>query len=143
MGQILGLGITHYPGLSIQGNLTRRIRMCLADPALPERLRVIDNWPEPMRREWSTDDGQAHSDAHREAMIDGFRMARRALDEFQPDFCVIWGDDQFENYREDCVPAFSRASRSAAIEAAASISHLHCSTRGSILLTVTSRYISI
>jgi len=28
-------------------------------------------------------------------------MARRALDEFHPDFCVIWGDDQFENYRED------------------------------------------
>ena len=33
--------------------------------------------------------------------------ARRALDEFQPDFCVIWGDDQFENHRDDCVPAFS------------------------------------
>lgn len=107
MGQILGLGITHYPGLSFQGNLTRRIKMCLADPALPERLRVIDNWPEPMRREWGTDDGRAHADAHREAMIDGFRVARRALDEFQPDFCVVWGDDQFENYREDCVPAFS------------------------------------
>ena len=26
MGQILGLGITHYPGLSIQGNLSRRIK---------------------------------------------------------------------------------------------------------------------
>ena len=38
MGEILGLGITHYPGLSIQGNITRRIKMCLADPALPERL---------------------------------------------------------------------------------------------------------
>jgi hypothetical protein len=24
MGQILGLGITHYPGLSAQGNLSRR-----------------------------------------------------------------------------------------------------------------------
>ena len=65
MGQILGLGITHYPGLSIQGNLARRIKMCLADPALPERLRSIENWPEPMRREWSMDDGQGHSDAHR------------------------------------------------------------------------------
>ena len=107
MGQILGLGVTHYPGLSIQGNLTRRINICLADPALPEHLRSIDNWPEPMRRQWGTDEGRAHSDEHRRAMIDGFRLARRALDEFQPDFCVIWGDDQFENYREDCVPAFS------------------------------------
>jgi hypothetical protein len=107
MAQILGLGITHYPGLSIQGNLCRRIKMCLADPALPERLRSMENWPDPMRRQWGTDEGQAHSDAHRLEMIEGFRRARRVLDEFQPDFCVIWGDDQFENYREDCVPAFS------------------------------------
>lgn len=107
MGQIFGLGITHYPGLSMQGNITRRIKICLADPALPEHLRSPDNWPQQMRQQWSTDDGQAHSDEHRQAMIDGFRRARRALDEFQPDFCVIWGDDQFENYREDCVPPFS------------------------------------
>ena len=104
---LLGLGITHYPGLSIQGNLSRRIKICTSDPALPEHLRSIDNWPEPMQRQWGTDDGKSHSDEHRQAMIDGFRMARRALDEFHPDFCVIWGDDQFENYREDCVPAFS------------------------------------
>ena len=107
MGQILGLGITHYPGLSIQGNLSRRIKICLADPALPERLRSMDNWPEPMRRQWGTDDGQGHSDAHRSDMIEGFRRARRELDKFQPDFCVVWGDDQYENYRDDCVPAFS------------------------------------
>jgi hypothetical protein len=107
MGEILGLGITHYPGLSVQGNLARRIKVCLADPALPERFRSVDNWPEPMRRQWGTDEGQAHSDRHRQDMIDGFHRARRALDDFQPDFCVIWGDDQYENYREDCVPAFS------------------------------------
>jgi len=27
-------------------------------------------------------------------------MARRALDEFHPDFCVIWGDDHLKTYRE-------------------------------------------
>ncbi|HXG50671.1 MAG TPA: extradiol ring-cleavage dioxygenase [candidate division Zixibacteria bacterium] len=107
MGQILGLGITHYPGLSVQGNITRRIKVCLSDPALPERLRSAANWPEPMRRQWGSDEGQAHSDAHRRDMVDGFRRARRALDEFRPDFCLIWGDDQFENWREDCVPPFA------------------------------------
>ena len=40
MGEILGLGITHYPGLSYKGNLSRRIKMLLADPLLPERLTV-------------------------------------------------------------------------------------------------------
>jgi len=107
MGQVLGLGITHYPGLGMQGNLSRRIKICLADAALPERLRANENWPQRMREQLSTDEGMAHSNAHRVQMIEGFRMARRALDEFQPDFCVVWGDDQFENYREDCVPAFS------------------------------------
>ena len=35
MGQVLGLGITHYPGLSFKGNMCRRIGKCLEDPALP------------------------------------------------------------------------------------------------------------
>jgi hypothetical protein len=39
MGQVLGIGVTHYPGLMAQGNLCRRIHICLADPALPEHLR--------------------------------------------------------------------------------------------------------
>lgn len=107
MGAILGLGITHYPNLSVQGNMTGRIKLLMADPALPERLRSIENWPEGMRRQWGEDEGQAHSDEHRQAMIERFRLARKVLDEFEPDFCVIWGDDQYENYREDCVPAFS------------------------------------
>ena len=32
MGQILGLGITHYPPMSYKGNLTSRIKLLLADP---------------------------------------------------------------------------------------------------------------
>ena len=45
MGDILGLGVTHYPGLAAQGNLCRRIKICLADPALPERLRELTIGP--------------------------------------------------------------------------------------------------
>jgi hypothetical protein len=74
---------------------------------LPEKFRSLDNWPKPMREQWGTDEGRAHSEAHRQAMVEGFRRARAALEAFNPDFCVIWGDDQFENYREDCVPPFS------------------------------------
>jgi len=25
---------------------------------------------------------------------------------FEPDFILMWGDDQYENFREGCVPAF-------------------------------------
>src|SRR5947199_9768877 len=97
MGQILGLGITHYPGLSIQGNLTLRIKLCLADPALPEHLRSIDNWPEPMRRQWGTDEWQSHAELHRQEMIQCVRCSRRALDDFQPDCGIVCCDYRFEN----------------------------------------------
>ena len=107
MGQILGLGITHYPGLSYKGNLNRRIKLLLADPLLPEHLRSPAGWRPTMREQWSTDEGAAHSDQHRNDMIHYFRKARAELDAFKPDFVLLWGDDQYENYHEECVPPFS------------------------------------
>src|SRR5215217_1379924 len=101
MGEILGLGITHYPGLAFKGNLAARINLLLDDPALPAHLRSPTNWPAPMREQWSDDEGLAHSTQHRQAMIAQFRQARQELDEFQPDLVVLWGDDQYENFRED------------------------------------------
>jgi hypothetical protein len=62
-----------------------------------------------MRKQWADDAGLAHATAHRQAMIDEFRKARTTLDEFNPDAVVIWGDDQYENFREDCVPPFALA----------------------------------
>jgi hypothetical protein len=107
MGQILGLGITHYPPLSYKGNMTGRIKMLMADPLLPENLRTPEKWHPTMRAQWATDEGAAHSEAHRNDLIHHFRKARAELDAFQPDFVLLWGDDQYENYREDCVPPFS------------------------------------
>jgi hypothetical protein len=107
MGQVLGLGITHYPNLTIKGNMCLRIRKCLDDPALPEKFRDLDNWHPTMRAQWGEDCGQAHSDRHRRDMIDQFRRIRAQIDAFAPDFILLWGDDQYENFREDCVPSFS------------------------------------
>jgi hypothetical protein len=107
MGEILGLGITHYPPLCYKGNLTSRIKLLLADPGLPERLRTPAGWHPTMREQWGDDEGARHSDAHRADLIHHFRKARAELDAFQPDVVLLWGDDQYENYREDCVPPFS------------------------------------
>lgn len=107
MGQILGLGITHYPNLAARVNMAWRMQKYLEDPALPDRFRSADNWHPTMREQWGADMGQAHSDQHRQDLIDQFRRIRAELDAFNPDFVVIWGDDQYENFREDCVPAFS------------------------------------
>jgi tRNA-dihydrouridine synthase len=106
MGQILGLGITHFPNLAAQVNMSARLERHLKDPTLPERFRSIENWPPAMRAQWGEDRGQAHCARHRQELIDQFRKARAELDAFNPDFLLMWGDDQYENFREDCVPAF-------------------------------------
>jgi len=107
MGQILGLGITHYPSLSFTRDHASRTRSLLSDPALPENLRSPELWPPDMRHEWADDEGRAHQARHRKALIEECHHAREELDAFNPDFLVIWGDDQYENFKEDCVPAFA------------------------------------
>jgi len=39
-------------------------------------------------------------------MVGGFRRLRAEIDSFKPDFVLIWGDDQYENFKEDVVPPF-------------------------------------
>src|SRR6202034_724631 len=39
-------------------------------------------------------------------LVGGFREVRKVLDKFAPDLVLIWGDDQYENFREDGVPSF-------------------------------------
>jgi hypothetical protein len=107
MGEILGLGVTHYPPLSgpdeRMAGILERVR---ADSALPAGRREPAGWPQPMREEYGEDRGLAAARRHRAALVAGFRRARQLLDEFAPDFIVIWGDDQYENFREDVIPAF-------------------------------------
>ena len=38
MGQILGLGMTHYPNLSVKGNMSRRMKISLDDPLLADEV---------------------------------------------------------------------------------------------------------
>ena len=107
MGQVLGLGVTHFPPLSgTDESLGWILKRALEDPAVPERLRHPSGWPSPMREEYGNDAGLSSARRHREALVAGFRNARRVLDEFKPDFVVIWGDDQYENFKEDVIPPF-------------------------------------
>ena len=107
MGEILGLGVTHYPPLTgVDANMAGILRGILKDPGLPERYRDPANWPEQLRREYGDDQGAAAATAHRDALVQYFRRARQTLDEFKPDFVVVWGDDQYENFKEDVIPPF-------------------------------------
>ena len=106
MSDILGMGITHYPSFLPQVSAPGSLRRILQDPGLPERYRTPDGWPERMRQEWSDDEGLKFAEQHRQAVVGAMRETRAVLDAFKPDFVVIWGDDQYENFREDVMPAF-------------------------------------
>ncbi|HET9315004.1 MAG TPA: extradiol ring-cleavage dioxygenase [Vicinamibacteria bacterium] len=107
MSEILGLGMTHYPPLNGRDeNMAGILKRVLADPGLPERYRDPASWPEPLRREWGTDEGKAAGAAHRASLVRQFRHARKLLDDFRPDVVVIWGDDQYENFKEGIIPPF-------------------------------------
>jgi hypothetical protein len=107
MGEILGLGVTHYPPLiGRDENMAGILRTVLKDPGLPEKYRDPASWPPAMRREYGDDGGTASAAGHREALVHHFRKARKALDEFRPDLVIVWGDDQHENFTEDVIPPF-------------------------------------
>src|SRR6185437_15537782 len=78
----------------------------LAGDRTPEELRDPANWPPGLREEWAEDEGLAAAARHRAALAEGFRAARKALDEFRPDFVLVWGDDQYENFHMDLLAPF-------------------------------------
>jgi Catalytic LigB subunit of aromatic ring-opening dioxygenase len=107
MAEFLGLGMTHYPLLAgTDENMAGLLRWTLTDPDIPAAAKDPAGWPERMRAEWGDDEGRAAAAGHRTALVDGLAKVRAALDDFAPDLVVVWGDDQYENFREEVVPPF-------------------------------------
>ncbi len=107
MGEILGLGLSHHPGfLGKDENMADILRRNLERPDVPDDWKDRENWPEAMLKEYGHDGGTAAAALHREAFVRNVRKLRGAIDDFKPDFLVIFGDDQYENFREDVVPSF-------------------------------------
>ena len=107
MAEILGIGLSHYPPLSGHDETMAGIlRGRLKDPGVPAESKDVRNWPAKMQAEWGDDDGVKGAAAHRAAMLTGLRKTRDAIDAFKPDVVLIWGDDQYENFKEDIIPPF-------------------------------------
>jgi hypothetical protein len=107
MGEILGIGMTHAPHLQFTDeNMANVLRRVLKNERTPAEMKDPKNWPAGMRAEWDNDQGLSAARRHRAALLEGVRAARAALDAFRPDFVLIWGDDQYENFREDVIPPF-------------------------------------
>ncbi|MBV8630043.1 MAG: hypothetical protein JOZ83_03910 [Silvibacterium sp.] len=108
MAEILGLGITHQPPLGAgEGIRPRSLMTTLKDPGLPAHLRDPANWPARMRKEWGQDEGATHAREHQAEIAIELRKIRAALDAFNPDAVIAFGDDHFENFKDDIVPPFS------------------------------------
>ncbi|WP_300019710.1 extradiol ring-cleavage dioxygenase [Pseudonocardia sp.] len=107
MGEVLALGMTHYPALvNPDERMAGILRWVLEDEAIPAEHKDPAAWPAAMREEYGDDGGTASAAVHRERCLAAFRRLRSELDEFRPDVVVIWGDDQYENFREEIIPPF-------------------------------------
>ena len=108
MAEILGLGCTHFPSILYPDErLPNTFHRLLTAPNVPAWAKDRTNWPDELLAELGNDVGQAAARRYAARMHKGFRDVRASLDAFDPDIVLIYGDDQYENYREDCVPAFS------------------------------------
>jgi len=107
MAEIQGLGVTHYPGIYMRdADMSIPLRETLRSGRVPVGLRDPTTWPAAMQAEWADDQGAKAAAKHRERLVHAFRQIRRELDAFNPDFVLIWGDDQYENFKEEIVPPF-------------------------------------
>ncbi len=107
MAEILALGISHYPPLwGPDDRMAWILKRMMQNPNLPEALRTPRGWPAPMRDEWGNDEGASAAARHRADLVAQLARTRAALDAFNPDFVLIWGDDQYENFKEDIVPPY-------------------------------------
>lgn len=107
MAEVLGLGLTHHPMLAgADTHMANLLKTTLKDPDIPADREVPENWPELAQQEWGDDEGTAAAARHRARLRAGLDGCQEALDEFQPDVVVVWGDDQYENFREEIIPSF-------------------------------------
>jgi hypothetical protein len=108
MGEVLAVGVTHYPPLmGPDEKMSWVLDWTLQDPDIPAEAKDPAGWPAAMREELGEDGGLDGAMRHRERLVAGFRTVREAIDDFAPDVVLIWGDDQYENFREDVIPAFA------------------------------------
>jgi hypothetical protein len=107
MAEFLGLGLSHFGGFMFPDTaMAARVAKQLADGSLPPHLDSPEKWPAPMRAEWGNDSGASFAARHREAYFKGVDRARAALEAFDPDAVILFGDDQYECFREDLVPPY-------------------------------------
>ena len=107
MADILGLGMSHFGGFMFTDkDMAARAKARLEAGTLPPSLDHPSKWPEAMQAEWGEDAGASFAAKHRDAYFTALDRIREALDAFAPDVVVIFGDDQYECFKEDLIPPY-------------------------------------
>ena len=108
MAEILGMASTHWPLLIMpdEGHLWPFQMVMERTPDFPEHLKSPMNWPEQARQEFGEDGGVTAHKEHRARLVKGFRKMKEEIEAFNPDFILMIGDDQYENFKEDIIPPF-------------------------------------
>ena len=107
MAEILGVGLTHFPPLSALDNrMTSAFNRMVNHPSTPEEARTGEMLPPELVAELADDKGLAAAAKHREHLRANLSRVRARIDEFAPDLIVVWGDDQYENFKESIIPPF-------------------------------------
>ena len=107
MGEILGLGMSHFGGFMFSDeDMASRARARLKNGSLPESLNDPSKWPAAMRTEWGSDGGARFAAQHRAEYFAALDRIRATLDAFAPDAVIVFGDDQYECFKEDLVPPY-------------------------------------
>jgi hypothetical protein len=83
MGEILGIGCSHGPGIT--GPLTRLtdiyLRRNLQSELTPVHMKDPKNWPRKMQEEWDGDEGLAFAAEYQRILQPAYRKARECIDE--------------------------------------------------------------
>ncbi len=107
MAEILAMGFTHYPPLAAtDAEMAGLLRGTLQDPGIPESAKDPASWDPGMQAEWGTDEARSSAGVHRAKLLEQFARCRAELEAFQPDAILVWGDDQYENFRETIIPPY-------------------------------------
>lgn len=107
VSNVIGVGMTHYPMIiTTDENMASLLRGTLKDPDIPAEAKDTASWSDLARKEWGDDLGASAAAEHRAVLRSNLERVRAELDAFEPDLLLVWGDDQYENFREEVVPSF-------------------------------------
>ena len=109
MAEILGIGCTHRPVmLRPNEDWTFMMKASLDDPDMPEEMKNPAQLAGEAARGTRQRLGRLDRGALPRSLSPAFRRgARGRSTSSSPTSIVMWGDDQYENFKEDIVPPFA------------------------------------